>query len=263
MDEALGVIWDGTGLGVDGTIWGGEFLSGGYETCERLAHVETFRLPGGEAAVREPARSALALLYACYGAEAVDWVDLPPVAHFGAKERRLIGQMLKRGVNSPITSSMGRLFDGVAALAGLPQVVDYEGEAAIALEHAAHDAISEPYPFPLQFREDGAGVLDWRPLVRGVVADVRLGRDPGWVSRRFHAALVTAICDVVRWIRPVQVAFSGGCFQNRLLTEKAAAAVEQLGVPVLLHRQTPPNDGCISLGQAMIAAARYRSTKGP
>ncbi|NJK78702.1 MAG: carbamoyltransferase HypF [Chloroflexaceae bacterium] len=256
--HALGIIWDGTGYGSDGTIWGGEFLHGDALAVARVAHLHPFRLPGGDAAVREPRRVALALLWACYGAEALAWEHLRPVQALRPAERGLLGKMLARGLNAPITTSMGRLFDGIAALIGLHQQVSYEGQAAIALETIADRTVHDAYPLPVQ-QQAAALCLDWRPLVQAVCDDLRQGQAVGTIAARFHNALIDAALYVVQAIGAQQVALSGGCFQNQLLTERLAQRLSEAGCTVLLHRQVPPNDGGISLGQVAVAAARLQA----
>ncbi len=248
---ALGVTWDGTGYGLDGTVWGGEFLLGEATAFTRVAHLRPFRLPGGEAAIKEPRRVALALLWELYGEAALERNDLAAVRSFRLAERRLLAQMLSRGVNSPVTTSVGRLFDGVAALMGLHQQVSFEGQAAMALEFAADPTVHQAYPMPL-----AGAVLDWRPLVEAVLQDLRQGVSPGVIAARFHNALVEAILAVATIVGERRVALTGGCFQNRLLTERAAQRLSRAGFDVLLHRQVPPNDGGISLGQVAVAAAQ-------
>jgi hydrogenase maturation protein HypF len=247
--RALGVIWDGTGYGTDGTIWGGEFLVGDARGCERVARLRSFRLPGADAAIHEPRRVALALLYELFGEVAFE-MDVPPVRTTRPAERPILAQMLERGINAPVTTSMGRLFDGVAALIGLRQIVSYEGQAAMRMEFATDERESGAYP--MRFSD---GMLDWGDMVMAALADSRAGVSPATISARFHNALVTAIVEIARSCDQPCVALSGGCFQNRLLTERASTALRNAGFDVLLHRQTPPNDGCVSLGQAVIAAA--------
>jgi hydrogenase maturation protein HypF len=252
--EALGVIWDGTGYGLDGTIWGGEFLLGDAAESRRAAHLRPFPLPGGDAAVREPRRVALALLHELEGPAALDRDDLPPLRAFAPNERAVLRRMIERGVNCVPTSSAGRLFDGAAALLGLCQRSSFEGEAAMLLEYAADPYERGAYPVEL-----AGAVLDWRPALAALLADARRGVGVGAISARLHNGLLAAIVAVVRHVAPPAVALSGGCFQNRLLAERAARAVEALGLPVLLHRLVPPNDGGISLGQVAAAAARLRA----
>jgi len=250
---ALGVTWDGTGYGADGTIWGGEFLLGDAAGYERVAHLRPFRLPGGDAAVREPRRAALALLWELYGDAALDMDHLAPIRAFQPAERRVLAQMLRQGFNAPITTSAGRLFDGIAALSGLPGEISFEGQAAMALEFAADAQEMGAYQIELRAAEGG---FDWGPLVAGVLTDLRRGVSQGIIAARFHNALVEAIIEVAQRAGVARVALTGGCFQNRLLTERTADRLAAGGFEVLLHRQVPPNDGGISLGQAAVAAAQ-------
>jgi hydrogenase maturation protein HypF len=276
--SALGVTWDGTGYGTDGTIWGGEFLLGNAAYCTRVAHLRPFRLPGGDVAVHEPRRVALALLWELYGERVLERDDLAPVAAFRPAERQVLAQMLRRGVNAPVTTSMGRLFDGIAALIGLYQKVDFEGQAAMALEFTADAEERAAYPIIIadgakRWKDGGKGgvlpcppappsllILDWQPLVEAVLADLRRSVSQGIIAARFHNALVEAIVGVAQAVGEPRVALTGGCFQNRLLTERAAGRLEAAGCQVLLHRQVPPNDGGISLGQIAVAAARLQSS---
>ncbi len=257
---ALGVVWDGTGYGTDGAIWGGEFLLGDATGYERVAHLRPFTLPGGDAAVHEPGRVALALLFEIYG-EGAFALDVPPARHFRDAEQRLLAQMLARRINSPATTSMGRLFDGIASLAGLSQTVTFEGQAAIHLEYIADVSERGAYAFELRNKSytDGPVVtrgilLDWEPVVQAVIEDVRRAVPAPTIAGRFHNGLVRAVVDVARGVGHPRVVLSGGCFQNRLLTERASGALAEAGFEVLLHRQTPPNDGCVSLGQLAVAA---------
>jgi hydrogenase maturation protein HypF len=270
---ALGLIWDGTGYGLDGTIWGGECLLGDAVGFTRVAHLRPFRLPGGEAAVRQPRRVALALLWEVYGDAIFEWDWLAPVRSFAGHERRLLAAMLAKGVNAPRTTSMGRLFDGVAALIGLHQQVNFEGQAAMALEHVAAAAeatayatrITEtpstpetaPEPSPLAPRPAPL-LLDWAPLLDGILADLRRGENAALIAARFHNALVALGVAVAQRVGHAQVALSGGCFQNRRLTATLADRLRGDGFDVLLHRQVPPNDGGVSLGQVMIATEAIR-----
>ncbi len=252
---ALGVIWDGTGYGTDGTVWGGEFLLGDAASFTRVAHLRPFRLPGGEAAIKEPRRAALALLWELYGEAALEQEDLAPMQSFRPTERRLLTQMLKKGINSPVTTSAGRLFDGIAALLGLHQEVTFEGQAAMALEFAADETEGGAYPFAIGTNTSPL-ILDWQPLVEAVLADLRRGVSSAIMAARFHNALVEAALVVAQEIGERRIALSGGCFQNRLLTERLTQRLRDHGLEVLLHRQVPPNDGGISLGQVAVAAAR-------
>ena len=244
---ALGVIWDGTGFGSDGTVWGGEYLLGDAASFARVAHLRPFRLPGGDAAVREPRRSALGLVVAAFGEQALSWDDLAPLRAFSATERTVLSGAIAHGTNSPWTTSAGRLFDGIAALVGLGERSAFEGQTAMALEFAVDPSVRDAYPF------DGS---DWGPLLAAVVEDVRRRVPSGTIAARFHNALVAGIVGVAAQVGCASVALSGGCFQNRVLTEGAAAALTTAGFTVLLQRQVPPNDGGIALGQLTVAAAR-------
>jgi hydrogenase maturation protein HypF len=250
-DPALGVIWDGTGYGPDNTIWGGEFLLGNAAGFERVGKLRPFRLPGGDAAVKAPRRLALALLWELFGESTLERDDLAPIRSFSAAERQLLGQMLRRDVNTPHTTSAGRLFDGVAALIGLHPVVNFEGQAAMTLEYIADPTETTAYPLPVN-----SATLDWGPLVTAILQDLGQAVSPGVIAAKFHNALIEAILAVASYIGEPVVALSGGCFQNRLLTERAAQRLRQTGFEVLLHRQVPPNDGGVSLGQAAVAAAQ-------
>jgi len=267
LGPALGFTWDGTGYGGDGTVWGGEALLGDACGFERVARLRPFRLPGGEAAVREPRRVALALLHQVEGASAFDR-ELACCVGLSAGERRVLRQMIERGVASPETSSWGRLFDGIAALVGMPPVVTFEGEAAMRLEFLADVARAAPYPFPAveapapdglapgQRRRANLLELDWRPLVAALLADLARGVAGATIAARFHAACGEGARAVARVVGARRVALSGGCFQNRRLTAEVAERLAADGVEVLLHRQVPANDGGIALGQVMVARAR-------
>ena len=278
----LGVTWDGTGYGLDGAIWGGEFLLGDAADFTRVAHLQPFRLPGGDAAVKGPRRVALALLWELYGEASLGMDDLAPVRALPPSERQVLSQMLRRGLSAPITTSAGRLFDGVAALLGLHQQVSFEGQAAIALEYAVDRREDGAYPLILRDQRNAEELrgtqgnpelrfqeslpfsaissppllLDWRPLLEALVHDLRAGVSSGIMAARFHHALVDGIVQVARAVGQPQVALTGGCFQNRLLLERSAHRLRQAGFHVLLHREVPPNDGGISLGQVAVAAAR-------
>lgn len=268
--EALGVVWDGSGYGGDGTVWGGEFLLGNARSFARFAHLRPFRLIGGEAAVREPRRVALGLLWELYGEGLFGMTELPLVRRLEAGEAEAFRGMLASGFNSPLTSSAGRLFDGVAALLGFESRLSYEGEAAMALEfsagacaagasaaggYAADASAAGAYRLGL-VRAEGGIVLDWGPAIEALIADRRAGLRRGLISARFHDALSAAIGEIASEAGEEAVALSGGCFQNRVLLESASARLEAAGHKVLLHRLLPPNDGCICVGQVAVAAAR-------
>ncbi len=253
----LGVAWDGAGFGPDGTIWGGEFLQVTDKGWRRFAHLRAFRLPGGEAAMREPRRSALGLLFEAFGDKAFALGELPPLAAFSAAERQVLRGMLARGVNAPWTTSAGRLFDAFAALAGLRQRASYEGQAASELEWAAEGREAERrYEFPVRAVQemDAPMIVDWQPALDAALADLGAGAAPGAVSCALHGGLAHAIAEVARRAGERRVVLAGGCFQNARLTEATVAALRAAGCEPVWHRRVPPNDGGIALGQAVWAA---------
>ena len=250
--RALGIIWDGTGYGTDGTVWGGEFLLGDAHGYERSAYLRPFQLPGGDAAAHEGDRSALALLAQLPEASRRE-VSL--LGRLPAARRRVLERMLETGTNTPRTSSMGRLFDGVAALLGIAHESTYEGEAATRLEYAVDDAERGRYLLPLH----AEGQLDWRVLLIELLDDHRRGTRVGKIAARFHNALVAGAVAVAERVAEPRVALSGGCFQNRILVERVSAALRARGFRVLRHQQVPPNDGGIAYGQIAVAAAVLRA----
>lgn len=250
----LGVSWDGTGFGDDGTVWGGEFMmvdASRPVSFERVAHLRPFRLPGGEAAVREPRRCATAVLYEMEGERALEGDT-----SFNAAERRIIVGMLRTGVNAPITTSAGRLFDAVASLIGLRHVTSFEGQAAMELEFAAHRAGTDAtYPFELRASDEHPWVVDWAPTVRAVLDATNNGSDVAAIAATFHNTLAEMIVCVVRRAGVASVALTGGCFQNAYLTERAVARLRAEGFRPYWHQRVPPNDGGIALGQIAVATA--------
>jgi hydrogenase maturation protein HypF len=253
---ALGITWDGTGYGNDGTVWGGEILRGDAGHVDRVATLYPFRLLGGDVAVREPRRVALALLWEAEGEHALERSDLAPVRALSDEERRLFTGMLKSGAHAPSTTSAGRLFDGVAALLGLTQRVSFEGQAAMSLEHEADPRVRDAYPLPITDGALGApAILDWRQLVQAILEDLSGGASVPRIAARYHNALTQAIVEMAKRVGEPQVALSGGCFQNRMLLARTNERLRQAGFVVLQHRQVPPNDGGLSLGQVMVAAA--------
>jgi hydrogenase maturation protein HypF len=242
----LALAWDGTGLGSDGTLWGGEALRLDGATCERLGHLRPFPLPGGAAAVREPRRSACGLLWAVRGAGAP---PSPLAAAFDGPDWDLLLTMLAKGLHCPVSSSLGRLFDAVAALAGLPARHGFAGQAAMALEYAAGDRVEAPYPW--EVRE---GIADPAPLVAAVLADLAGGKDAAFIAARFHSSLAELALAWAKLGGLPDVVLAGGCFQNARLTRLVQDRLTAAGYLVHRHRAFPPNDGSISLGQAAVAA---------
>jgi len=257
VDETvIGVSFDGTGYGADGLLWGGEFLVCHYGGYRRAAHLKYLPLPGGEAAIVRPYRMAISFLLDSFGPREAP-SDLPPCLTAGQVELELLRRQIEARINSPLTSSVGRLFDAVSALVGLRQVVNYEGQAAIELEMAATTGVEERYGWAL-IGGDGARVVDVSPTIREIAEDVHHGTDVGIISARFHNTVADIIASVCREIRGetglTTVALSGGVFQNLLLLERACRLLEAEGFRVLTHHQVPPNDGGLALGQAVIAS---------
>ncbi len=245
----LGVAWDGTGLGTDGTIWGGEFLLVAPDSWRRVAYLRPFPLLGGDAAAREPRRAALGLLYETIGEVAFADADLVPVQAFKPGQRRTLARAFVNGLNTPRTSSMGRLFDGVASLLDIRQTTTYEGQAAIELEWLANNR-QETQAY--RFENDGA-VIDWRPLVKCILDDLRAGRPASDIAASFHMTLVEMIVSVAHRTAQSQIVLTGGCFQNRLLMESAIDWLRAEGLAPYWPQQVPPNDGGLALGQAVWA----------
>ena len=246
---ALGVVWDGTGYGLDGTIWGGEFLLAKRDGAfERVAHFRQFRLPGGDRAIKEPRRSALGLLYEIFGEHAwyFSTVDL------SEKEKSLLEQMLEKRINAPLTSSAGRLFDAVASLIGLRQRASFEGQAAMELEFARQLDVRDAYPFRIE--EARPMKIDWEPMICELLADMGRKESSGSISAKFHNALAEMIVVVAKKIGEQNVVLTGGCFQNCYLTQRAVARLREEKFTPYWHNRIPPNDGGIALGQAVAAS---------
>jgi len=265
--KVIGFAMDGTGYGTDGKIWGGEVMVAGYADFERMAHLEYVRMPGSSEAIREPWRMALSYLVHHFGN---DWerLDVPFINHLDQKKAALMLRMMERDVNSPWTSSCGRLFDAVAALAGIRQVVNYEAQAAIELEMVITDdqPLEDVYPFELL--GDGSGwVIGTKPLFRAIVRDLLLGCGSNVISRRFHMGLVQTFVQVAQLVRERtwidQVCLSGGTFHNAVLLTNLRVQLEKCGFRVWTHAEVPAGDGGLSLGQALVAAHRVALIKNP
>jgi hydrogenase maturation protein HypF len=249
--QVIGFSFDGTGYGTDGAIWGGEVLIASYDRFERMAFLKYIPLPGGDAAIKRPYRLALAHLWAA----GLDWdSNLAPVQACSEAERAVLRKQLETGLNTVPTSSMGRLFDAVAALAGIRQTITYEAQAAIEMEALAKAGETESYQFAYSATE-----FDAAPVIRGVFEDALNGITPAIIGARFHNAIAGLILKMSLTLREQnslnQVALSGGVFQNVTLLELAVKQLEEAGFEVLVHHKVPPNDGGLALGQAVIAAA--------
>jgi len=257
--RVIGIALDGTGYGTDGHIWGGEVLIADYANFERVAHLDYVRLPGGAAAIREPWRMAVSYLAKHFRESFLD-LDIPFVRGLNRQRTQVLLRLMQREVNSPLTSSCGRLFDAVAALVGIRQGVNYEAQAAIELEMAIGDA-DEESAYPLQLKAEGTGwLIDTRPLFEALIGDLREGLPAGVISQRFHNGLVEIFARLAQRLRERtalnRVCVSGGTFQNVYLTERLVARLEADKFTVFTHSEVPAGDGGLSLGQALVAAHR-------
>jgi len=277
----IGVTFDGTGMGADGKIWGGEFLVADYRNFRRAGHLEYLPLPGGDAAIKRPYRSAIGYILTLLGGDALASVlaalkqgkgkqsEPASIDRVTEVEIEVIKRQIERKLNSPVTSSMGRLFDAVSALLRIRGEIDYEAQAAVELEMAAHSGVlaasvsdeaiasaQESYPYRI-VEDKGVRIVRLKDLLSAVIEDLQHGVSRGRISVKFHSTVAGMINEMCRLIADetgiTQVALSGGVFQNRLLLRKAIDLLEGSGLQVLTHRQVPCNDGDVSLGQAVIA----------
>jgi hydrogenase maturation protein HypF len=259
--RVIGVALDGTGFGTDGTIWGGELLVADTVGFVRAGHLAPFTLPGGDAAVREPWRTAASLIRCAYGEKWQDVAErLGIMPERGAKDAFM--GMIEKGINSSVTTSMGRVFDGVASILGVRRLVNFEGQAAMELETCAATGQSTLLPFDIM-ENDGVCILDLFGTIRALVEGMDAGLPQEDLAASFHASLVSGLGRVVEAIRDKtgvnRVVLSGGCFQNRILLEGLLDRLAGAGIEVLIHRRVPTNDGGIALGQAVAAAAREKA----
>jgi hydrogenase maturation protein HypF len=250
--QVIGLSFDGTGYGEDGAVWGGEVLLCSFAQAARLSHLAYVPLPGGDQAAHQPWRIALAWLRQA----GIDWSEeLPPVIAASKRERQILERMLETGLNSPPTSSMGRLFDAVSALCGLRQTVNYEAQAAVELEACLDPDEFGQYSFSVERDQ-----FDAAPVVASIVADLLSGLTAGRISARFHnglAALVVELCSLARSASGCEiVGLSGGVWQNMSLLSRTVPRLRKAGFEVLIHSKVPANDGGLALGQAAVAAAR-------
>ncbi len=253
----IGVAFDGTGYGADGAIWGGEFLLADFRSYKRISHLKYVPLPGGDTAIRKPARIALAYLWA----SSLDWDPaLPPVASLCVEERSIIKSQLELKINTPLTSSVGRLFDAIASISGIRQVVNYEAQAAIEFEALADPDETVEYEFSLE--DDGdpnvsASQINPSLLIQQVINDLNNGLPVSKISARFHntvAKIVFVVSDQIRKEFGVdQVVLSGGVWQNLTLLRQTCNLLTSENFKVFIHRQVPTNDGGLALGQAIVA----------
>lgn len=246
-DNVLGVAWDGTGYGEDGTLWGGEFMECSYEGYKRLAYFKPLRLLGGEKAIKEPRRVALSILFGIYGHECLN-LNIPTLKSFKDREIEILFTAWKKGINSPYSSSAGRLFDAVASILDIKQILNYEGQAAMMLEDLYDPGVKDSYPFEVK-----GGVIDCSQTFLSILEDKEKEKIPS----RFINTLSEIILKVARDAGLGNVCFSGGVFQNDPLTLRVIKLLSP-EFSVFTHKRVPPNDGCISLGQAVIGGLKNR-----
>ncbi|OGP50713.1 MAG: carbamoyltransferase HypF [Deltaproteobacteria bacterium RBG_13_43_22] len=261
QEKVIGLSLDGTGYGLDGRIWGGEILVGDLSSFERRGHFAYLPMPGGARAIKEPWRMAVSYLYQAYG-EGLLEQSLPLLKRLERPKVETLLQMIRQGINSPLTSSCGRLFDGVAALVGLRETVAFEGQAAMELEMVQGMETASSYPWEI-LKENEIHLIQPQPIIRGVVEDVQKGSSTGQISRRFHLTLIEVLSRVTREIRNEtgieKVVLGGGVFQNRTLLAGMEERLQKEGFRVYSKALVPSNDGGIALGQAV--AAHYMSKK--
>ncbi|MFQ6122123.1 MAG: carbamoyltransferase HypF [Dehalococcoidales bacterium] len=255
QEPVIGVAFDGTGFGSDGCIWGGEFLLANYRGFERLGQLQYIPLPGGAAAIERPYRMAISYLLSLLGEDALNQ-KLPFLSRVDSLETNLIKKQIEKGINSPLTSSCGRLFDAVSALIGVRDRISYEAQAAIELEMVADESETGSYPFSI-IEQNGTDIVHLGELFSAIIGDLSRGVSSASISMKFHrtiAQVVMKMCQRLANRTGInRVALSGGVFQNRLLLKLTVATLERAGLGVLTHREVPTNDGGVSLGQAVIA----------
>ncbi len=256
-DDVLGVSWDGTGLGTDNTIWGSEFLLTNENSFERVAHFKYFSLPGGETSIKQPRRTALGVLYEIFGNSVFERNDLIPIQNFPSTELQLLKQMLKKKINSPITCSAGRLFDAVASIIGLRQELNFEGQAAMELEFAIDKNVNAVYPF--SFENKNRYIINWQEMIIEIIDDVKNGISKNIIAAKFHNTLAEMIVNIAQKINRQKIVLTGGCFQNKYLTERTVTRLQEEGFQPYWHQRIPCNDGGVSIGQ--IIAMKFANNK--
>lgn len=257
----LGIAVDGTGYGPDGSIWGCELLISMREDFDRVGHLRQVMMPGGDKAVKQPWRMALSHLYGAFEHD-LDGLDLESLLRKREEDITIVKDMLARKVNSPLTSSGGRLFDAVSCLCGIRSETTYEGQAAIELEMAAEPGMGESYPVEVE-EERGMLIIDTRRLIREIVEDIGRGEAASAISARFHNWLKASLVKAAEMLRQTHristVALSGGCFQNEILLRDLRSQLRERGFDVIINEKVPANDGGISFGQVVVAAARLEA----
>lgn len=245
--KSLGVSWDGTGYGLDGSVWGGEFFLSDENSYRHFAQFRNFRLPGGEKAVKEARRSALGVLYEIYGEEIFGDYSYLLGDKFSEFELKLIHSVLDKNLNTPLTSSAGRLFDAVSSILNISQVTTYEGKSAMMLEYAIREGVEERYHF--EIKEQEIFIIDWEPVVLSILGEIEAGLDKSMIAAKFHNTMADVILKLAEIAGEEKVVFSGGCFQNSYLLEKSTRLLNVRGYKTYRHQRIPTNDGGISLGQ--------------
>jgi len=261
--EAIGIIFDGTGYGEDGGIWGGEFLVGGINGYQRMGSVSPVPLPGGDKAIQEPWRVALAILGGIYGPN-IPRMPLSWLIELSEDTKNNILKMATNRLNSPLSHGMGRMFDAASALVGIRSKITFEGQAALELEMALENPVEEGYPMGV-VENDGLPILDFYPVFQALVEDVIREKPTEFIAARFHQAVVQGAATVAMRLKKQtgldRVFLSGGVFQNRYVSDRLGQRLREDGFTVFRHRRVPPNDGGIALGQALIAGQRILAGK--
>lgn len=256
--DVIGLAMDGTGYGLDGNAWGGEFLVADEAEFKRLGHLKYFVLPGGQKAIHEPWRIAASLLKSAYGQAWRSFAEKLEIIN-DKSYYELLDKIIENKINSPLTSGLGRLFDGVAAIMGLRRTVSFEGQAAMELEGQAMGSSGAAFPFEIRRDDEECFILDMSAAIRTIVDGIINGKNKKEMAYLFHCTLVDAFVAMTNEIRNItgvsRVALSGGCFQNRILLERSIAGFESAGFEVFCHRLVPANDGGVALGQAVIAGS--------
>lgn len=262
--SVIGLAMDGTGYGIDGTAWGGEFLIADEINFQRFGHLDPMILPGGEKAIREPWRIAAGILKSLYN-ESWPEVALRLKLLSNLEQGILLDQIMERKINSPMASGLGRLFDSAAALLGLSRTVSFEGQAAMKLEALATGASAPPYPFEIRQAEKGPHILDFKPMIKKMIDDFISRKNMAEIAASFHETITDAFVAMSLKIRSVtgltRIVLSGGCFQNRILLEGSMIKLKNAGFDAFGHKIVPANDGGLSLGQAVVAASIIKKGK--
>lgn len=260
-EQVIGIVFDGTGLGEDGNIWGGEFFTGDFNTYERVAHFEYLPLPGGDAVTKEPWRTGLSYLYAAFG-KAYRTLNIPFVKNLDTYQAHMMTQMIDKNLNSPLSSSAGRLFDAVSAITNLCTKSTFHAEAPMRLEEAVGSCNTEDF-----YLYSMGKIIDFKPMMKAIVDDITQGESIDRIAAKFHNTLIRIAVDVCRKIRTEKklnkVVLSGGSFQNRYLSERLERSLKTEGFIPFFHQKVPANDGGLALGQLAIAAKKLNVRQHP